>query len=364
LRNEKISDFCPTSNSKTSSMHPHLSNPFPEFGPLTTSGFAKLLDQYRNAKKLILVDENTHEYCLDALITQFDELTDAEVFLLPCGEENKVLEVCFQVWEAWSEYRVSRHDLVINLGGGVVTDMGGFIASIFKRGVTFVNIPTSLLAMVDASVGGKTGIDLGPYKNQIGTFANPHAVYIDTSFLSTLPEEEWLNGYAEMLKHGIISDAGHFHRVAALSPMEITHKLIEESVAIKYRIVSNDPLEQNQRKLLNFGHTVGHAIEGYGLTHGAPVPHGVAVAWGMLLEAQISLQKGLLGESDFHTIRQSITKFFPPIPDFSSIQDELFDLMKNDKKNNHGNVALIVLQSIGQADFNGVLSADEWNQLF
>jgi 3-dehydroquinate synthase len=268
------------------------------------------------------------------------------------------------VWEAWSEYRVSRHDLVINLGGGVVTDMGGFIASIFKRGVTFVNIPTSLLAMVDASVGGKTGIDLGPYKNQIGTFANPHAVYIDTSFLSTLPEEEWLNGYAEMLKHGIISDAGHFHRVAALSPMEITHKLIEESVAIKYRIVSNDPLEQNQRKLLNFGHTVGHAIEGYGLTHGAPVPHGVAVAWGMLLEAQISLQKGLLGESDFHTIRQSITKFFPPIPDFSSIQDELFDLMKNDKKNNHGNVALIVLQSIGQADFNGVLSADEWNQLF
>lgn len=345
-------------------MHPNLSNPFPEFGPLATTSFPKLLEHYRNAKKIILVDENTHEHCLEALLTQFDELTDAEVFILPCGEENKVLEVCFQVWEAWSEYRVGRHDLVINLGGGVVTDMGGFMASVFKRGVHFVNIPTSLLAMVDASVGGKTGIDLGPYKNQLGTFTSPQAVFIDTSFLYTLPEEEWLNGYAEMLKHGIIADASHFQRVATLSPMEITEELIQESVHIKYRIVAEDPMEQNQRKLLNFGHTIGHAIEGYGLTHDAPVPHGVAVAWGMLMESQISLQKGLLSETDYQTIDRCIKKYFPPIPDLSQTQEELYAVMGNDKKNKQGQVGLILLESIGKANFNGILSADEWKRLF
>src|SRR5690606_12666250 len=146
-----------------------------------------LTNDYTNSKKVILVDENTHDACLEYLLTAFDGLEDAEVMLLPAGEENKVMEVCFQVWEALSEYGVGRQDLIINLGGGVVTDMGGFIASLYKRGVDFINIPTSLLAMVDASVGGKTGIDLGMYKNQLGVFANPKRVFVDLGFLNTLP---------------------------------------------------------------------------------------------------------------------------------------------------------------------------------
>src|SRR5690606_19825507 len=162
-----------------------------------------LTNDYTNSKKVILVDENTHDACLEYLLTAFDGLEDAEVMLLPAGEENKVMEVCFQVWEAMSEYGVGRRDLIINLGGGVVTDMGGFIASVYKRGVDFINIPTTLLGMVDASIGGKTGIDLGPLKNQLGVFSNPKAIYVDVTFLETLETKDVVNGYAEMLKHAL-----------------------------------------------------------------------------------------------------------------------------------------------------------------
>jgi len=339
------------------------SSAFPEFGQLATSSFTELLREYTHAKKLILVDENTHEHCLDALITQFDELADAEVFLLPCGEENKVLEVCFQVWEAWSEYRVNRNDLVINLGGGVVTDMGGFIASLFKRGVKFVNIPTSLLAMVDASVGGKTGIDFGPYKNQLGTFTNPLGVYIDTSFLYTLPEEEWLNGYAEMLKHGLIADALHFEMVSSVSPMEITPELIKESVAIKHRIVQQDPLEKDVRKLLNFGHTVGHALEGYFIQQEMLIPHGIAVAWGMSIESKICLKKGLLGAADFSRIQGVLSRYFPKMPDIGPLKEELFTLMRNDKKNSNAEVTMIEISAIGTSSHRGTLTINDWMTL-
>ncbi len=180
-----------------------------EIGSLETSGFTNFIQQrYSDSKIVIMVDENTNDNCLEYLITTFDFLAEAEVMLLPSGEENKVMEVCFQVWEALSDYGIGRRDLVINLGGGVVTDMGGFIASVYKRGVDFIQIPTTLLAMIDASIGGKTGIDLGMYKNQLGVFMNPKAIFIDKIFLETLEPKEVVNGFAEALKHALIKDPG------------------------------------------------------------------------------------------------------------------------------------------------------------
>ena len=238
-----------------------------EIGSIIESSFGKLLEEkYSNARKIILVDENTHDHCLEYLITSYSVLEEAEVMLLPVGEENKVMEVCFQVWEAFSEYKIVRSDVVINLGGGVVTDMGGFIASIYKRGLDFIHIPTSLLGMVDASIGGKTGIDLGSYKNQLGVFRDPVAVYIDPSFLQTLPGIELVSGYAEMIKHTLIADKEHWKLLHQLDPIRLLQtnhytEMIERSVEIKAGIVNNDPVEKGRRKILNFGHTIGHAIE-------------------------------------------------------------------------------------------------------
>ncbi len=333
-----------------------------EIGSITESSFAGLLrTKYAGSKKIILVDENTHDHCLEYMLTSFAELEDAEVMLLPCGEENKVMEVCFQVWEAWSEYAIERSDLVINLGGGVVTDMGGFIASIFKRGLDFIQIPTSLLAMVDASVGGKTGIDLGRNKNLLGVFSNPVKVYIDPGFLATLPLAELKNGFAEMLKHGLIRDKNHWDIVKFISPEEdiFGAKIISESIEIKNKIVLADPLEKGERKKLNFGHTIGHAIEGLFLGEEQTIAHGHAVAIGMLGEAFISKQRGLLSEADFQEIEGVITKLYE-IPEFiEDITDELFALMLNDKKNFNQKVQCTLLLGIGKCVVNQVIFKDD-----
>jgi 3-dehydroquinate synthase len=250
-----------------------------EIGNLVESSFQNLLnDKYVSSKKVIIVDENTHDFCLEYLLTNFEDLKEAEVMLLPVGEENKVMEVCFQVLEALSEYKIGRNDLIINLGGGVVSDMGGFIASIYKRGIDFINIPTSLLAMVDASIGGKTGIDLGRHKNQIGTFRDPKALFVDISFLDTLPQEEVLNGYAEMLKHALIFDTEYWKELTSITSMNdlLNASKIEKSILLKNKVVESDPLEKNNRKKLNFGHTIGHALEGFFLDSES-ISHGHAV---------------------------------------------------------------------------------------
>lgn len=333
-----------------------------EIGPLGESSFAQLLaTKYANSKKIILVDENTHDCCLEFLITSFSALEDAEVMLLPCGEENKVMEVCFQVWEAWSEYAIGRADLVINLGGGVVTDMGGFIASVFKRGLDFIHIPTSLLAMVDASIGGKTGIDLGRHKNQLGVFSNPVRVYVDPGFLSSLPVIELKNGFAEMLKHGLIRDKDHWDVIKFISPEEdiFGAKIISESIEIKNKIVLSDPLEKGERKKLNFGHTVGHAIEGLFIGEEGSIPHGHAVAIGILAESYISMKRGLLPESCFREIESVITRIYA-MPDLQEdISEELFLLMQNDKKNFDQKVQCTLLIGIGNCVVNQAIFRDD-----
>ena len=336
-----------------------------EVGGLPQSSFAEYLAQYDKSKKVIIVDENTHEHCLSYLITTFEALSEAEVILLPEGEDNKQLEVAFGVWEALTEYGVGRHDLIINLGGGMITDMGGFIASCFKRGVDFINIPTSLLAMVDASIGGKTGVNLGPFKNQIGVFSNPKAVYVDTSFLGTLPEIEVLSGVAEMLKHGLINNTELFSQVAnQLNDLKsIDEDLLLKCIEVKNEVVLEDPLEGGLRKTLNFGHTIGHVIEGHYMSS-LKLSHGHAIAIGMLLESLLSVELASLSQEEYLAIHQVITAVYD-IPAFSD-QDiqAMVSMLDNDKKNREGRILCCLLPKIGECKIDVAIEKNLFEQAF
>lgn len=337
-----------------------------EIGNLTESSFAKLLIEYVDAKKLILVDENTQEHCLSFLITTFDELSDAEIVVLPAGEENKQLGIVGNVWEMLTEYGITRHDLLINLGGGMISDMGGFIASCYKRGFPFVNIPTSLLSMVDASIGGKTGVNLGHFKNQIGIFNNPIALYIDKSFLGTLPEHELKSGYAEMIKHGLIHDAALFDRVMETmqtNPKEIDIQLLLDCIQVKNAVVTEDPTEKGLRKILNFGHTFGHAIEGYWMGKGG-MTHGHAVAIGMIMEAKLSQFREMISKEVFEKIEKAINEQYE-IPSYSDEDiTAMIALMSNDKKNTSGTVRTCLLDAIGKCSFDHVIGNAEMTEVF
>jgi 3-dehydroquinate synthase len=335
-----------------------------EIGNIEQSSFHTLLtERYENSRKIILVDENTHDYCLEYLITTFPTLEQAEVMLLPVGEENKVMEVCFQVWEAMTEYGINRSDLVINLGGGVVTDMGGFIAAVFKRGLDFIHIPTSLLGMVDASIGGKTGIDLGAYKNQLGVFQHPQAVYIDSRFLATLPEEELVSGYAEMLKHALIADKKQWELLKSHDLLELinTHQFdgaLAESVAIKCSIVNADPKESGERKLLNFGHTIGHGIEGVCLLE-EPIAHGHAVALGMIAESYLSYKHELITERELVDIIACLTKYYDYLALSEDAKKQAVTFIQNDKKNDNEGVKCVLLDGIGSGKINQLITNQE-----
>jgi 3-dehydroquinate synthase len=221
---------------------------------ITTSNFSKLF---------ILVDTNTHQLCLPQFLSVLETTLDIEIIEIENGEEHKTIDTCIGVWNALSELNADRKSLIINLGGGVVTDLGAFVASTFKRGIQYINVPTSLLAMVDASVGGKTGVDLGVLKNQIGVINTGAMVLIDTSNLSTLPANELRSGYAEMLKHGLIQDESYWTELLDLSNLTLKNldNLIYKSVLIKNKVTTQDPNEDGLRKTLNYGHTLGHAIE-------------------------------------------------------------------------------------------------------
>ena len=331
-----------------------------EIGSLENGSFVDLLQTYRDHKLIILVDENTHDCCLEYLLTSFQELERAEIILLPVGEENKVMEVCFQVWQAFTEYGFSRKDLVINLGGGVVTDMGGFIASIFKRGMKFINIPTTLLGMLDAAIGGKTGIDLDHYKNQLGTFCHPEKIYIDTKLLQSLPAEEIFNGYAEMLKHALIRDKKLWNEIKMIHSEEelIGEKVIHASVKIKTDIIALDPNEGGLRKILNFGHTIGHALESYFLDK-SPISHGHAVALGMCAEAFISWKQNRISKEEFLEIEKTITTSFPMITLDADDVQKVIEFMYQDKKNESGKILCSLLNGIGNCDFNIPISDKE-----
>ncbi len=331
-----------------------------EIGPLTETSFSKVLETFSEHKIIIIVDENTHDNCLDFLISSFCELERAEIILLPPGESNKVMEICFQVWQALTEYKVARKDLIINLGGGLVTDMGGFIASIYKRGLKFVNIPTSLLGMVDGAIGGKNGIDLDGYKNQLGTFSHPSHIFIDTTFLATLPGEEIFNGYAEMLKHALIMDKELWIKIQKIHSEEelIQEDVIYSSVLIKTKIIDKDPLEGGLRKILNFGHTIGHALEGYHLNK-KQISHGHAVALGMCAEAHISLKRKFISLAEFREIEATITASFPMVSIELDEVPEIISFIYQDKKNHSGKILCSLLNGIGTAVYDIEITESE-----
>ncbi len=313
---------------------------------------ATYLAENKASKIFILVDSNTHNFCLSIFLARLTTEIPIEVIEMEAGETHKNLETCSQIWNVLSELGADRKSLMLNLGGGVVTDLGGFVASCFKRGIPYINIPTTLLAMVDASVGGKTGVDLGNLKNQIGVINNAKMVLIDPGYLKSLPANEMRSGLAEILKHGLIKDEAYWNKLTALSELNLEDldKIIEESVNIKAEIVARDPEEKDLRKTLNYGHTLGHAIESYFLTHATKTRllHGEAVAIGMILATFISSELKKFPKKKMQQITRSILDMYGKVEFEDRDITEIIDLMKYDKKNEFGKINFVLLEDIGK----------------
>ncbi len=306
------------------------------------------------SKVAVLVDENTKKACLPILLKAKPELNNALVIILKSGEENKNITSCNIIWEALSQHNFDRDSLVINLGGGVIGDMGGFAASTYKRGVSFIQIPTTLLAMVDAAIGGKLGIDFNGLKNQIGLFNNPKTVLIHPTFLETLAKEQLISGFAEVIKHSLITDKHYWKQLITSNFNSLNwEEVITHSIKIKNQITLADPNEQGERKKLNFGHTYGHAIESYYLEKGNPILHGEAIALGIIEEIKLSK----LSTQEREEINNFILSVFklPTLPK----KEELLLFMKNDKKNSEAKINFSLLDGIGSCTFNNLFLADE-----
>ncbi|WP_164112495.1 MULTISPECIES: 3-dehydroquinate synthase [Sphingobacterium] len=318
------------------------------------------ISQGAYSQVLIFVDRNTNDHCLPLLQSLLPDLVDYDIIEIDPGEENKNIDFCIGVWKTMLDFGADRKALMINLGGGVVTDMGGFAASTYKRGIDFVHIPTTLLAQVDASVGGKTGIDMDNVKNIIGTFTQPKAVFINPRFLETLDQRQLISGFAEVIKHGLIQDRDLYEKCKLMDISKIGPEVIHRSVEIKNNVIIEDPKEQGLRKILNFGHTIGHAIEGYSLLHdNNPLLHGEAIAIGMICEAWLSKRYSGLSEVDLKDITQEFLRRYTPYSFDKSIYTELMVLMKNDKKNEDGKIGFALLEKIGSATYNVFVTEDD-----
>ena len=283
---------------------------------------------------------------------------------IPDGDENKTLATVTSVWDVMERMGATRHSLVINLGGGMVTDLGGFAAATFKRGVRFINVPTTLLSAVDAAVGGKTGINYHELKNEIGTFAPASDVIISTRFFDTLPIEEMKSGYAEVIKHAMLSDRDEFLRLldhdfnAPIDHDDLLERL-HRSVQVKVDIVAHDPNEQGERKALNLGHTIGHAFESLAIKRGKPVPHGYAVIWGLVTEAVLSHIKLKFPSEDVHLLGNFVRDNYRDFPFTCDDYDELLELMRHDKKSRDGEITCTLLTAIGDYRIDQTVTPDD-----
>ncbi|USL95165.1 3-dehydroquinate synthase [Riemerella anatipestifer] len=318
------------------------------------SSLNQFLEKTKPSQIIILVDENTHEYCLPTLLGNLQTDIHFEIVEIEAGEENKNISTAIQIWEILSDFKVDRKSLLINLGGGVISDLGGFIASTYKRGFSFINLPTTLLSMCDASIGGKTGIDHQYLKNIVGTFALPEQIFVYTDFLKTLPFIELRSGFAEMLKHGLIADRQHWSTLSSITELtpESIAPFIETSMKIKQEVVNRDFKEQNVRKTLNFGHTIGHAVESLFMALEKPIPHGEAVALGMITESYLALTEGLIDNETYHNIEKQLLRFYPYISIKELSNENIITLMKNDKKNQNGIVNFALINGIGSCLFD------------
>lgn len=321
------------------------------------------VEKCQHDKIFILTDEHTHVFCYP-IIESYPYLKEAIHICIGVEDLHKNLETLAYVWSELSSKGGTRHSLMINLGGGMVTDLGGFAAATFKRGINMINIPTTLLAMVDASVGGKTGINFNGLKNEIGAFAPASSVLIDCEFLKTLDRENILSGYGEMLKHGLISNARHWSELVTFDMQNINYKklqtLVAESVEVKEKIVEQDPFEKGIRKALNFGHTIGHAFESLALEREKPVLHGFAVAWGMVCELYFSHIKADFPKDKLRQTIRFIKENYGSMEITCNDYERLYELMKHDKKNTSGeNVNFTLLGEIGDIRINQTATQDE-----
>jgi 3-dehydroquinate synthase len=312
------------------------------------------------SKIIILTDKNIAPHFLDKTLQSLPKETIS--LNLDPGEKEKNIESLQKIWKHLLNSRADRKSLLINLGGGVIGDIGGFAASTYMRGIDFINIPTTILAQVDESVGGKTGFDFADIKNLIGTFDQPKAVLIDVETLKTLPEREFLSGFAEIIKHGIITDKKYFDKVTSKKPIEFNEDdlidIIKESCEIKAAVIENDEKENGLRKKVNFGHTIGHAIEAVSLETDNPLLHGEAVSIGMVVESKMSFNQGLLSKKEMEQIKKSLTSANLPVEVQDFDVDQMIKKMKLDKKNKNGKINFTLLKKIGEAVIDQIISEE------
>ena len=323
----------------------------------------RTLTQLAPDRVFILTDENTRRLCWPQIMPDESQpsttrntadgrelLRTATHITIQSGDAHKDLTTLTQVWTMLSEQHATRHSCLLNVGGGMVTDLGGFAASTFKRGIAFVNLPTTLLAMIDASVGGKTGINFMGLKNEIGAFCEPWAVLIDSTFLKTLDARNLRSGYAEMLKHALIAQPDRLHALLAFDlerpNLHALQALIAESIAVKARIVAQDPHEQQLRKVLNFGHTIGHAFESFAMRR-TPILHGYAVAYGMICELYLSHVKCGFPLRELQVAVQFIREHYGRLLITCDDYDELLQWMQHDKKNTQNHIRFTLLRAAG-----------------
>ena len=330
-----------------------LESPYPIYiGEINNFDFEQFKRKFKEFSWIvILVDENTKKFCLPRL-QLINSFKNAEVIELESGESTKSFQKVIEICKIFTEKNLDRNTLVVNLGGGVISDFGGFVASIFKRGLHYINIPTTLLSMVDASIGGKTGINFNNYKNQIGVFSNPEVIFIDTGFLKTLSKRELYAGYSEIIKYALILDAELWEIIKIIDPENIidNNKIIKRSVLVKSSIVKEDPLEKDIRRILNFGHTIAHAFESYSNVNGRiSLLHGEAVAIGIICETYISTIKNNLKIDEASKIYELVKRLFPGYIIDNNAIVELLGFMKQDKKNIKGIYNFTLLSEIGKA---------------
>ncbi len=322
------------------------------FGKAAFTALNAELAQNINRKIFFLVDENTHEFCLPKVLEMLPDLPGYEVLEIEPGEESKSVEIASSLWAALAQLGADRNSILINVGGGVITDLGGFIAATYKRGIGFYNIPTSLLAMVDAAIGGKTGVDVEGIKNLAGTFSTANGLYIHSEFLQTLPKNQLVSGFAEVLKHTLITGQAHWNDAIENFENNQFNALISQSVKIKQDIVALDKTEGGQRKLLNYGHTLGHAVESFFLENGEPILHGEAIAAGMIMANKISVQKGMLPQDVCNEIERVLLSYFPKLNWDEAYDEHILKWLAHDKKNEGDSLKFVLLNQIGNADFN------------
>jgi len=326
-----------------------------------SADLAEFTKEFPSNKIFVLLDKNTLTHCWD-LVKTFRDIPENQILVIPSGEENKNLSQVESVWNFLGEQKADRKSVLINIGGGLLTDLGGFAAATFKRGIHFINVPTTLLAMVDASVGGKTGINFRGLKNEIGVIQQALHVFLYPPFLRTIDEENYRSGFAEMLKVALIADAKLWTQLKEfdleVKPEDVIASLLWRSVLIKKEIIDLDPRETGIRKALNFGHTVGHALESLCLSENHQLLHGYAVAYGMAIEASMSYSFASLPGEQLKDIQDTIQKIYGHAPVELKEREKLLNYMRSDKKNERNLINFTLVKQIGSFKINNFIGED------